>query len=30
MLDNLELPDGKEGLVSFAEKRKPVWEGDKK
>lgn len=25
MVDNLQLPDGKEGITSFVEKRKPVW-----
>lgn len=25
MVDNLNMVDGKEGVTSFAEKRKPVW-----
>lgn len=25
MVDNLELADGKEGITSFVEKRKPIW-----
>ena len=28
MADNLELPDGKEGIKSFIEKRKPKWRNE--